>query len=238
MLLATVVVCIATLAQIAALLVMRKKVHTLLWVTFALVTVLGGLTVWFHNPTFIKWKPSAVCWAMALVLLVSQLIGKNLLRTLVGKQLQMPDVVWQRLGYAWILFLTLTGVANLYVAFNFSTSAWVSFKVFGLTALNLLFIVAQGFYISRYLDDEEPAPSRPRVDKAAAGRDEAGLSVAAARHRGGAARRAGADGARGGRRQPPARRPCRRARRPALQRPHRQRALQRPVAGRPPPPRI
>jgi len=57
-------------------------------------------------------------------------------------------------------------VANLYVAYTFSTSTWVSFKVFGLTALNLLFILAQGFYISRYLDDEEPAASRPLVDKA------------------------------------------------------------------------
>jgi intracellular septation protein len=165
-LLATVVVCFATLLQIAAQLLMRKKVHTLLWVTFALVTILGGLTVWFHNPTFIKWKPSAVCWAMSLVLLVSQLLGKNLLRTLVGKQLQLPDPVWQRLGWAWILFLALSGVANIYVAYAFSTSTWVSFKVFGLTALNLLFIVAQGFYISRYLDDEEPTPSRPLVDKA------------------------------------------------------------------------
>ena len=163
-LLATVVVCAATLLQIAVQLAMRKKVHTLLWVTFALVTVLGALTVYFHNPAFIKWKPSAVCWAMAAVLLVSQLLGKNLLRTLVGKQLQLPDIVWQRLGYAWILFLTLTGVANIYVAYTFSTSVWVSFKVFGLTALNLLFIVAQGFYISRYLDDEEePAPSRPQT---------------------------------------------------------------------------
>jgi intracellular septation protein len=162
-LLATVVVCAATLLQIAVQLVMRKKVHTLLWVTFALVTILGALTVYFHNPDFIKWKPSAVCWAMALVLLVSQLLGKNLLRTLVGKQLELPDPVWQRLGYAWILFLTLTGVANIYVAYAFSTSVWVSFKVFGLTALNLLFIVAQGFYISRYLDDEEePAPSGPQ----------------------------------------------------------------------------
>jgi len=163
-LLATVVVCFATLLQIAVLLAMRKKVHTLLWVTFVLVTVLGGLTVWFHNPTFIKWKPSAVCWAMAGVLLVSQLLGRNLLRTLVGKQLSLPDAVWQRLGWAWILFLAFSGVLNLYVAYTFSTSAWVSFKVFGLTALNLLFIVAQGFYISRYLDDEEPVASRPRPD--------------------------------------------------------------------------
>ena len=165
-LMATVVVCVATLLQITALLLMRRKVHTLLWVTFALVTVLGGLTVWFHNPTFIKWKPSAVCWAMALVLLVSQLLGKNLLRTLVGKQLQLPDGVWQRLGFAWIAFLTLTGVANLYVAYTFSTSTWVSFKVFGLTALNLLFIVVQGFYISRYLTDDEPAHSLAGADKA------------------------------------------------------------------------
>ena len=165
-LMATVVVCVATLLQITALLLMRRKVHTLLWVTFALVTVLGGLTVWFHNPTFIKWKPSAVCWAMALVLLVSQLLGKNLLRTLVGKQLQLPDVVWQRLGFAWIAFLTLTGVANLYVAYTFSTSTWVSFKVFGLTALNLLFILVQGFYISRYLTNDEPAPSLAGADKA------------------------------------------------------------------------
>ena len=150
----------------------------------------------------------------------------------------MPDVVWQRLGYAWILFLTLTGVANLYVAYTFSTSAWVSFKVFGLTALNLLFIVAQGFYISRYLDDEEPAPTRPRRRQGPACGDEAGLSVAAADIE--AALRAAlaptALEVRG--RQPPARRPRRRARGAALQRPHRQPALQRPDPGGPAPPRI
>jgi len=62
--------------------------------------------------------------------------------------------------------MALSGVANLYVAYTFSTSTWVSFKVFGLTALNILFIVAQGFYVSRYLSDGEPAPSRSGVDKA------------------------------------------------------------------------
>jgi intracellular septation protein len=164
-LLATVVVFVATLVQISVLLATRRKVHTLLWVTFALVTVLGGLTVWFHNPTFIKWKPSAICWAMALVLLASQtLFGKNLLRTLVGKQLELPDPVWQRLGFAWIVFLTLTGFANLYVAFTFSTSTWVSFKVFGLTGLNLLFVLGQGFYVARYLPDDETGPA-PAADK-------------------------------------------------------------------------
>ena len=60
MLLATVVVIIATLLQITGLLLARKKVDMMLWVTFALVVVLGGATIWFHNPTFIKWKPSAL----------------------------------------------------------------------------------------------------------------------------------------------------------------------------------
>ncbi len=176
-LLATVVVFVATLVQIALLLVARRKVHTLLWVTFGLVTVLGGLTVWFHNPTFIKWKPSAVCWAMALVLLTSQAVfGKNLLKSLVGKQLPLQPVVWQRLNLAWIVFLTLTGFANLYVAFNFSTSIWVAFKVFGLTGLNVLFMLAQGACIARYLPDDEPV--LPMADEGSdrAGEKGAGLS--------------------------------------------------------------
>ena len=90
-LLATVVVCAATLLQIAVLLAScaRRSIPcsgspsrwSPSW---------AASTVYFHNPDFIKWKPSAVCWAMALVLLVSQLLGKNLLRTLVGKQLQLP----------------------------------------------------------------------------------------------------------------------------------------------------
>jgi intracellular septation protein len=131
----------------------------MLWVTFALIAVLGGATIWFHNPTFIKWKPSALDWAMAAALWISQAVfGKNLLQVIVGQQLELPKAVWQRLNLAWILFFTLMGVANLYVAYNFSTSVWATFKVFGLTGLMLVFMVAQGFYISRYLKDEERPP--------------------------------------------------------------------------------
>lgn len=166
-LLATVVVIVATLLQITFLLLARRKVDTMLWVTFALIAVLGGMTVWFHNPTFIKWKPSALDWAMALALWLSQAVwGKNLLQALVGQQLVLPKPVWQRLNYAWIAFFILMGVANLYVAYAFSTSVWATFKVFGLTGLMLLFMVAQGFYIARFVKDDdeaalEPAHTRP-----------------------------------------------------------------------------
>jgi intracellular septation protein len=159
-LLATVVVIVATLLQITILLLTRRKVDTMLWVTFVLISLLGGATVWFHDPTFIKWKPSAVYWAMALVLLASQaLFGKNLLQSLIGKQLSLPRLIWQRLNLAWIAFFALIGFVNIYVAYNFSTSTWVSFKAFGITGLVLLFMVAQGVYAARYIEpDDEPAP--------------------------------------------------------------------------------
>jgi intracellular septation protein len=161
-LLATVVVMAATLVQIGILLLMRRKVDTMLWVTFGLITVLGGATIWFHDPTFIKWKPSALDWAMALALWLSQAVfGKNLLQVLVGGQLELPKAVWQRLNLAWIAFFTLMGVLNLYVAYNYSTSTWATFKVFGLTGLMLAFMVAQGFYISRFMKDDEEPPVEP-----------------------------------------------------------------------------
>jgi intracellular septation protein len=158
-LLATVVVIVATLLQITVLLLMRRKVDTMLWVTFGLIAVLGGMTVWFHSPTFIKWKPSVLDWAMAVALWLSQTVfKKDLLQALVGDQLELPKPVWLRLNFAWIAFFVLMGIANLYVAYNFSTSTWATFKVFGLTALMLVFMGCQGFYISRYLKDDD----RPR----------------------------------------------------------------------------
>ncbi len=157
-LLATIVVIVATLLQIALLLVRGKKVDTMLWATFGIVAVLGGATVWFHNPTFIKWKPSVLYWLMSVVFWASQaLFGKNLLQKLVGEQLQLPRLAWQRLNLAWVIFFALMGFANLYVAYNYSTSTWATFKVFGLSGLMLLFMVAQGFYMSRHAEDDAPA---------------------------------------------------------------------------------
>ena len=155
-LLATVVVIVATLVQVGILLMMRRKVDTMLWVTFALVTILGGATIWLQNPTFIKWKPSALYWAMALGFWISQaLFGKNVLRSLIGEQVQLPDRIWQRLNHAWVAFFALMGAANLYVAYNYSTSTWASFKVFGLTGLMLVFMVAQGVLVARFIRNEE-----------------------------------------------------------------------------------
>ena len=166
-LLATVVVIVATIAQVLITLARGKKVDLMLWITFALVTVLGGATIWFHNPTFIKWKPSVLYWAMGLAFWASQTIfRKNLLQTLMGDQIDLPAPVWQRLNFAWIGFFVFMGLLNLYVAYSFSTSTWASFKAFGATGLMLVFTLAQGIYLTRHIkpDDDsattaDPAPS-------------------------------------------------------------------------------
>ncbi len=161
-LLATVVVIVATLAQITLLLVLRRKIDTMLWVTFFLIAVLGGATVWFHNPTFIKWKPSALYWAMALGLWVSSAVfRKNLLRTLLNEQVVLGEEAWKRLNLAWIAFFAAMGALNLYIAYNFSTSTWATFKVFGGSLLMVVFMVAQAPYVLRHMRLAEDAQRAP-----------------------------------------------------------------------------
>jgi intracellular septation protein len=161
-LLATVVVILATLAQVLVLKLRGRKIDTMLWVSLVLVVVLGGLTIWFHSETFIKWKPTMLYWVMAAAFLLGPLLfGKNLLRLLLGEQLQLPDAIWQRLNWAWVAFFAVMGALNLWVAYTFSTDTWVNFKLFGSIGLMLVFTVAQGLYLSRHLPDE-PAAREPQ----------------------------------------------------------------------------
>jgi intracellular septation protein len=163
-LLATVVVIIATLAQVAWLKLRGRKVDTMLWVSLVLVVVLGGLTVYFHSDTFIKWKPSVLYWVMGLSFWLSPLLfGKNLLKLLLGEQFELPPLVWRRLNFAWVAFFGVMGFLNIWVAYTFSIGTWVNFKLFGAMGLMLAFTVAQGLYLSRYLKDDkaEGAPREP-----------------------------------------------------------------------------
>jgi intracellular septation protein len=157
-LLATVVVILATLAQVAYLRLRGRQVDTMLWVSLGLVVGLGGLTIWFHSETFIKWKPSVLYWVMGTALWLSPLLaGKNLLKVLLGQQMQLPPRVWHRLNFAWVAFFAGMGLLNLWVAYSFSTATWVNFKLFGGIGLMLLFTLAQGLYLSRHLEDPPPA---------------------------------------------------------------------------------
>lgn len=158
MLLATVVVIVATLAQVAILKARGMKIDTMLWVSLALVVGLGGATIYFHSEAFIKWKPTVLYWVMGGALLVGQLFGKNGIRALMGNQMSLPDAVWTRVNLAWVGFFTSMGFLNIWVAYSFSTSVWVNFKLFGGLGLMLAFIVLQALVLGKYLQAAEDGP--------------------------------------------------------------------------------
>jgi intracellular septation protein len=155
-LLATAVAILATLGQVLWLLLRRRHVDTMLWVSLVIIVVFGGATIYFHDEMFIKWKPTVLYWCFALALLGAQLLmRKNLIRSLMGKQMSLPDPVWDKLNLAWSVFFAAMGALNLYIAFNFPLELWVNFKMFGFIALMIAFVIAQTVYLSRYLKEPE-----------------------------------------------------------------------------------
>jgi len=153
-LLATVVAIAATVAQVGWLLALRRRIDTMLWVSLVLIVVMGGLTLWLQDPAFIMWKPTLLYWTFAATLAGSAwLLRRNLIRTLMGEQLQLPPAVWARLNAAWVGFFAVMGALNLYVARHFDEATWVSFKLYGGIGLMLLFVAAQGVWLSRHLPD-------------------------------------------------------------------------------------
>ena len=78
---------------------------------------------------------------------------------MMGHAIELPNPVWRKLNLAWVAFFIFSGAANLFVAFTFH-DIWVDFKVFGSLGMTLVFLVAQGFYISRHLPNPPQNPSQ------------------------------------------------------------------------------
>ena len=151
---ATGVAIAATCAQIGWLALRRKRIDAMLWVSFAVIVVFGGATLALQDETFIKWKPTVLYWLFAIVLAVAALaFRRNLIRAMLGKQVELPEPVWSRLNWSWIGFFVFMGAVNLYVAFNFSTDLWVNFKLFGGMGLMLAFVIGQALFLARHMEE-------------------------------------------------------------------------------------
>lgn len=133
-----------------------RKIEKMTLITFLMVLVFGTLTLVFHNDLFIKWKVTIIYCLFSLALLISQVVLKKpLVQRMLGKELTLPDKVWNNLNLAWAVFFLACGLANIYVAFWLPQSVWVNFKVFGLTALTLVFTLISGVYIYRHMPEEQ-----------------------------------------------------------------------------------
>ncbi len=150
---------IAVALQVAGYRLFRKPISRELTLTFWASLIFGGLTLAFHNETFIQWKPTIVNWLLCGSLVGSYYLGKkNLVEQLLSHQLTLVDEVWTRLNFGWALGFFIAGALNLIVAYNFSMEFWVSYKLIGGFALTLLYIVITMVYLARkgFLDSESP----------------------------------------------------------------------------------
>ncbi|MDA1034569.1 MAG: septation protein IspZ [Proteobacteria bacterium] len=128
----------------------KKTIEKMVIVNTLLITFLGGLTILFHDNTFIMWKPTAIYWFIAFTLFGSQVFfRKNLMKKMMNKQFQLSEKSWNFLNTNVIIFMILIGILNLYVAFNFNENTWVNFKLFGITSLLVIFMVYLAIFVSR-----------------------------------------------------------------------------------------
>jgi intracellular septation protein len=151
---ATAVVMMATILQVAFMWFKYRKVETMQWVTLGLVTVMGGATLYFQDAQFIKWKFSIIEWLFGSVFLGSQFIGKKpFIERMMSDNMTLPDIIWKRLNLLWASFFIAVGFLNVYVMFHYSTDEWVYFKTFIAPALMVAFIVVQMFYLYQYIPE-------------------------------------------------------------------------------------
>ena len=158
---ATAVAIAATVVQIVYLRLRNDRVEPMQRVRLAVIVLFGGATLLAHSETFIKWKPTVLYWLMGSALLLGQLLWrKNLLRSVMGAQLQLPEPVWLQLNWAWSAFFAVMGALNLWIAYQFDTDTWVNFKLFGGMGLMLVFVIGQALYLGRYLKDDDSAATK------------------------------------------------------------------------------
>lgn len=130
------------------------------WSTILLL-IGGALTLYFHNPLFLYWKPTVFYWAVAIAFLGSQFFAKHTLaQSFFGlveglKIEKISSAQWNRLNLAWVAFFVAAGILNIYVAYNYEQATWVKFKVFGLTALTFVFMISQTFWIANLIGEDE-----------------------------------------------------------------------------------
>ena len=144
-----------SLLQVIVYYIQHKRFEKMQVITLLLITVLGGATLIFHDPMFIKWKVSVINWIFGLVFLGSQFVGKkNLVQRMLDSKISLPNKVWRTLNLAWVIYFIVLGCVNIYVVYHFSTNAWVNFKLFGVLGLTFIFVIIQGFYLSKHLKND------------------------------------------------------------------------------------
>ncbi|WP_127754692.1 septation protein A [Devosia sp. 1566] len=140
-----------------------RKIAVMPLVTGVVVLVFGGLTLWLQDETFIKMKPTITNGLFAAVLLGGLLFGQSLLKYVFGDVYKLRPEGWSKLTLNWGLFFLVLAVINEVLWRNFSTDFWVTFKVWGVMPLTVLFSLSQLSLLTKYAPPSEPTHVPPVV---------------------------------------------------------------------------
>lgn len=156
MIIATAVLMAGTVVQVAFNWIKHRKVEKMHIIVLVMALVFGGATIYFHDKAYLIWKVSLVNWLFAGAFLGSHFIGDtHIVKRMMQHAVELPNVIWDRLSYMWIIFFIAMGAINLVVAKSVDFDTWVDFKLFGMLGLTIAFTVGQAFYIARHIKDEQ-----------------------------------------------------------------------------------
>jgi len=149
----------ATIVALTASWLLTRKVAMVPLVSAVFVAVFGILTLWLHSDLFIKVKVTLINALFGVVLLGGVAMGRSYLKLVMGEAVKLTEQAWRTLSLRWGLFFLALAVLNEIVWRNFSTDAWVNFKVFGLLPLTLAFALANAPFMSKHMmEDEKSEP--------------------------------------------------------------------------------
>jgi intracellular septation protein len=128
-------------------------------VTAVIVMVFGALTLWLHNDTFIKLKPTIIYVMFAIVLLAGLATGRPLFQMVLDGAIHLKEEGWKKLTLNWALFFLVMAGVNEFVWRTFTTDQWVTFKTFGFLPLTLAFALSQAPIMAKYAAKDPDAKS-------------------------------------------------------------------------------
>ena len=147
---------VATIIAVIVIYYLEKKIPYVPLIGAILISIFGGLTIFFKNPIFIYLKPTIINSLFAIALLIGKLsFKKNLLQLFLSGSIQLQDIGWDKLMYRWVSFFIFLAILNEIVWRTQSEEFWINFKVWGILPITFIFTAFQVPLIKRYRLNEE-----------------------------------------------------------------------------------